>query len=125
MAAAAMTAPGGDLGGRLAEAARAEQALRGPMDGDWTARDDHGRVVFILRIADPRDGPLDGAWRDAKTGEVGQVAGGSRGGGLIHLKLAGPAGERAWLSLHATAAEVWRGRAMIDGRSVALVLTRG
>ena len=124
IAAAALAAGAPDLGERLGEAAAAEQALRGPLEGAWTLRDARGRPIYALQIADPVDGPLGGAWRDMATGDLGLIDGGSRGGGLVHLKLTLHTEERAWLTLRPADPGPWRGRMIAGRRSVPVTLAR-
>jgi hypothetical protein len=124
IAAAALAAGQGELDGRLAEAAGAEQALQGALDGSWTLRDGHGRGLCALRISDSIDGPLGGAWRDSVSGALGIIAGGSRGGGHVYLKLVLDGVEHAWLILRPAAPGRWRGRMIIAGHSLAVTLAR-
>ena len=124
IAAAVLAAGPADLGARIGEAAAAEESLRGPLEGAWTLRDDHGHALYALQVSDPVDGPLGGAWRDLATNDLGVVEGGSRGGGLVHLKLTLHAHERAWLTLRAAGPGRWRGRMIAAGRGVTVTLTR-
>jgi hypothetical protein len=124
IAAAVLAAGPADLGARIGEAAAAEQSLRGPLEGAWTLRDAHGHALYALQIADPVDGPLGGAWRDLATNDLGVVDGGSRGGGLVHLKLTLHAQERAWLTLRPAGPARWRGRMIAGRRGVPVTLSR-
>jgi hypothetical protein len=113
-----------DLGARIGEAAAAEQALRGPLDGVAMRVAQGPGAVFALQVSDPIDGPLGGAWRDMATGDLGVIDGGSRGGGLIHLKLTLHGQERAWLSLRPAGPDRWRGQMLAEGRAVPVALAR-
>jgi hypothetical protein len=124
IAAAALAAGDADVGARIGEAAAAEASMRGPLEGAWTLRDAHGHALFDLQISDPIDGPLGGAWRDLATSDLGVVDGGSRGGGLVHLKLTLHARERAWLTLRPGGPARWRGRMIVAGRGVPVTLAR-
>jgi hypothetical protein len=124
IAVAALAAGGADIGPRIGEAAAAEASLRGPLEGAWTLRDARGRAVYDLQIADPIDGPLGGAWRDLATDDLGVIAGGSRGGGLVRLELTLRAHERAWLTLRPAGPARWRGRMIAAGRGVPVTLAR-
>jgi hypothetical protein len=47
-------------------AARAAQALQGPLDGGWRVSDPSGKPIYVLRMVDRGDaaGSLEGAWLD-------------------------------------------------------------
>jgi hypothetical protein len=125
IAAAVLSAADSSLGARIGQAAVAEQALQGPLDGDWTVRDARGRVLLFLRISDPVEGRFGGAWRDLATDDVGVIDGGSKAGGLAHLKLAADGRERAWLTLRPMGGGSWRGRLIAQGRGTAVTMIRG
>jgi hypothetical protein len=122
--AAAVAAGGADLGARIGEAAAAERALRGPLEGGWTLRDAAGHALFDLQIADPVDGRLGGAWRDLAAGAAGSIDGGARARDMVHLKLAAAGAERAWLVLRPVAGGRWLGRMIVNGRVSPATLAR-
>lgn len=121
-AAAVASGASGDIDARIGEAARAEQALSGPLEGSWTLRDAAGRPLMDLQIADPVDGRPGGAWRALRDGGgSGVIEGGSRGGHVVQLRLSGEAG---WLILRPQSRDLWRGRLIIAGHAREVTLGR-
>ena len=102
----------------------ADQPPQGPLEGAWTLRDAQGRPLCTLQISDPVDGRPGGAWRDHATKDLGVIDGGSRGGGLVHLKLTLHDQERAWLTLRPTGPARWRGQMIAGGRGVPVTLSQ-
>jgi hypothetical protein len=80
-----------DLGLRVAQSARAAQALQGPLDGAWTLRERKGRPVLLLQITDPAGGagPLEASWAepDGPQGRMDPVAGIERTGRRLTIRL--------------------------------------
>ena len=102
----------------------ADRPPQGPLAGAWILRDAQGHPVCTLQISDPVDGRAGGAWRDVATNDPGVIDGGSRGGGLVHLKLTLHGQERAWLTLRPAGPAIWRGQMIAGGRGVPVTLSR-
>ncbi|MCS6626392.1 hypothetical protein N0B44_26065 [Roseibacterium beibuensis] len=91
---------------------RADQSA-GPLDGPWRIRDAGGRTLYDVVLMDPGVGTAEGGWRNGR-GAGAAVSDGRTltledGGGTIAL-------ERA--------ANGWRGRLTVDGRSRPVTITR-
>lgn len=58
-------------GEAILAAARAAQALQGPLDGGWSLTDSRGRRMYSFRMVDQGQGMglAQGAWRDLQAGE--------------------------------------------------------
>ncbi len=120
-----MAAASGDVGARLAEASAAAQSLRGPLEGAWILRDDKGRALFALQIADPVDAPIGGAWRDlGVAGGMGVMGARSRGGGIARLMLSADGAQGVRLILRLERRGLWRGRMIAGGHSTPVTLAR-
>ena len=102
----------------------ADQPPQGPLAGAWTLHNAQGHPFCTLQIRDPVDGRPGGTWRDLATNDLGIIDGGSRGGGLVHLKLTLHGQERAWLTLRPAGPARWRGQMIADGRVVPVTLSQ-
>ena len=116
-----------DVGARVAAAMTAEQSLQGPLDGAWLVHDAGGRPLYRLQIVDPAggQGPLTGAWRDARGEAAGFIARIRRTARILRLEFP-PAGDQViTLHLKERSPDVWSGLIIKDGVRRAVVLRRG
>jgi hypothetical protein len=97
-------------------AARAAEALQGPLDGGWTLSDARGRPLYSFRMVDQGQGMglAQGAWRDLAAGEgpftSGFVDSVGYDGGKLMLRFyeSGP-DDLVVLTLTPSSAGVWPG----------------
>ena len=100
----AATPPADPLGARIADSARAAQALQGRWDGAWVLRDVRGRALLMLQIVDPVGGGAPAAaWREpgdgGAAGYVDEIA--RTAGGLTLVFTRPGAGQATRIRLHA------------------------
>ena len=119
------TPPADPLGARIAESARAAEALQGPLDGTWDLRDAKGRRVLILHIVDPAGGgPLAAAWRAPEDGgATGYVDAIERTAGGLTLRVAAEGGPATVVRLRKSG-RTFTGVLIMNGRGRPVALTR-
>jgi hypothetical protein len=111
----------------------AEQALQGPLDGQWTvSAADGGPALWSLLLNDAggADQPVEGAWRDLRKGSGPDAAGVldtvERDGAGLTVRFHAPAaGPGLTLRLKPEGPGRWTGALERDGRRTPVVMTRG
>lgn len=112
---------------RVKQSFVAAQSFQGPLDGGWTLAATGEGQLYAIRFVD-RGGRLEAAWRDLRRkgalGASGFVDQVERSGGRLTLAFSAVAGVREVATLTTGAGSLWTGQLEENGRKRAVTLAK-